>query len=131
EKAGVKVIPGRGSVLTKALPNNKDRGSCFFCGQCNRSCKVYADFSASSCLVIPALKTGNLEVISNAMVRAVLTDDKGLATGVSYVSKEDMQEYQVSGKTVILGASSCESTRIMFNSKSRIHPNGVGNSSGV
>jgi choline dehydrogenase-like flavoprotein len=98
EKAGVKVIPGRGSVLTKALPNNKDRGSCFFCGQCGRSCKVYADFSASSCLVIPALKTNNLEVISNAMVREVLTDSKGLATGVSYVSKEDMQEYQVSGK---------------------------------
>jgi choline dehydrogenase-like flavoprotein len=131
EKAGVKVIPGRGSVLTKALPNNKDRGACFFCGQCNRSCKVYADFSASSCLVIPALKTGNLEVISNAMVREVLTDDKGLATGVSYVNKDDLQEYQVNGKTVILGASTCESTRIMFNSKSKIHPNGLGNSSGV
>jgi choline dehydrogenase-like flavoprotein len=129
EKAGVKVIPGRGSVLTKALANNKDRGACFFCGQCNRSCKVYADFSASSCLVIPALKTGNLEVVSNAMVREVLTDSKGLATGVSYVSKEDMQEYQVKGKTVILGASSCESARIMLNSKSQTHPNGIGNSS--
>ena len=131
EKAGVKVIPGRGSVLTKALPNNKDRGSCFFCGQCNRSCKVYADFSASSCLVIPAIKTGNLEVISNAMVREVITDEKGLATGVSYVSKDDMQEYQVSAHTVILGASSCESARIMLNSKSKTHPNGLANSSGL
>jgi choline dehydrogenase-like flavoprotein len=131
EKVGVKVIPGRGSVLTQALPNNKDRGSCFFCGQCNRSCKVYADFSSSSCLVIPALKTGNLEVISNAMVRQVLTDDKGLATGVSYVNKEDMQEYQVRGKTIILGASSCESARIMLNSKSGTHPNGLGNSSNL
>ena len=131
EKAGVKVIPGRGSVLTKALANNKDRGACFFCGQCNRSCKVYADFSASSCLVIPALKTGNLEVISNAMVREVLTDNKGLATGVSYVSKEDLQEYEVKGKTVILGASSCETARIMLNSKSQTHPNGIGNSSNV
>ncbi|MDB5248626.1 MAG: family oxidoreductase [Segetibacter sp.] len=131
EKAGVKVIPGRGSVLTKALPNNKDRGACFFCGQCNRSCKVYADFSASSCLVIPALKSGNLEVISNAMVREVLTDDKGLAVGVSYVNKDDMQEYQVNAKTVILGASSCESARIMLNSKSKTHPNGLANSSGL
>ncbi len=131
EKAGVKVIPGRGSVLTKALANNKDRGYCFFCGQCNRSCKVYADFSSSSCLVIPALKTGNLEVISNAMVREVLTDTKGLATGVSYVNKEDMQEYQVKGKSVFLGASSCETSRIMLNSKSQTHPNGLGNSSGL
>src|SRR4028118_1581505 len=131
ESVGVKVIPGRGSVLTKALPGNQERGACFYCGQCNRSCKVYADFSASSCLVIPAMKTGNLEVVSNAMAREVLTDDKGLATGVSYVNKEDMQEYQVSGKTVILGASSCESARIMLNSKSKAHPNGLSNSSNL
>lgn len=131
KKAGVKVIPGRGSVLTEALPGNKDRGVCFYCGQCGRSCKVYADFSSSSCLVIPALKTGNLELISNAMVREVITDKNGLATGVSYVSKEDMQEYQVNGKTVILAASACESARIMLNSKSQVYPNGLANSSGV
>jgi len=130
-KAGVKVIPGRGSVLTEKLQGNDDRGVCFFCGQCNRSCTVYGDFSASSCLVIPALKTGNLELISNAMVREVLTDKNGLATGVSYVSKDDLGEYQVIGKRVIIAASSCESTRIMLNSKSAAHPGGLGNSSGV
>jgi choline dehydrogenase-like flavoprotein len=130
-KAGVKVIPGRGSVLTEALPGNKDRGACFYCGQCNRSCKVYGDFSASSCLVIPALKTGNLEVIPNAMVREVLTNKEGLATGVSYVSKDDLQEYQVMGKKVILAAGSCESARLMLNSKSAAHPGGLGNNSGL
>ena len=130
-KAGVKVIPGRGSVLTEALPGNKDRGACFFCGQCGRSCKVYGDFSSSSALVIPALKTGNLTLISNAMVREVLTDKEGLATGVSYINKDDMQEYQVSAKMVILGASAGESARLLLNSKSPAHPNGLANSSGV
>lgn len=130
-KAGVTTIAGRGSVLTEALPGNKDRGACFFCGQCNRSCKVYGDFSSSSCLVIPAIKTGNLTVIPNAMVREVLTDDNGLATGVSYVSTTDMQEYQVKGKIVILGASACESARLLLNSKSSRHPGGLANSSGV
>jgi hypothetical protein len=118
KKAGVTIIPGRGSVLTEALPGNKDRGACFFCGQCGRSCKVYGDFSASSCLVIPAEKTGNLKVITNAMVREVLTNKEGLATGVSYVNKEDMQEYQVNAKVVILGASAGESARMLLNSKS-------------
>ena len=47
------------------------------------------------------------------MAREVLTDKNGLATGVSYVSKDDLQEYQVNGKAVILGASSCETARIM------------------
>lgn len=130
-KAGVKVIPGRGSVLTEALPGNKDRGACFYCGQCNRSCKVYADFSASSCLVIPAIKTGNVEVITNAMVREVLTGKDGAATGVSYVNKDDLQEYQVTGKTILLAAGSCESARIMLNSRSQVYPNGIANSSGL
>ncbi|MHB8206361.1 GMC oxidoreductase [Mucilaginibacter sp.] len=131
QKAGVTTIAGRGSVLTQALPNNKDRGACFYCGQCNRSCKVYADFSASSCLIIPAIKTGNLTVIANAMAREVLTDDQGLATGISYINKDDMQEYQVKGKIVILGASACESARLLLNSKSSAHPGGLANSSGI
>lgn len=130
-KAGVKVIPGRGSVLTEALPGNKDRGACFFCGQCGRSCKIYGDFSSSSALVIPAMKTGNLKVIANAMVREVLTNKEGLATGVSYINKDDMQEYQVSAKIVVLGASAGESARLLLNSKSAAHPGGLANSSGV
>ena len=90
-KAGVTVIAGRGSVITEPIPGNKDRQPCYYCGQCSRSCKTYGDFSASSCLVIPAIKTGNLEVITNAMVREILTDKSGQATGVSYINKDDMQ----------------------------------------
>ncbi|HEX9512340.1 MAG TPA: GMC family oxidoreductase [Puia sp.] len=124
---GVPVIPSRLSILTKQI--NSERGQCFFCAQCGRSCKVYGDFSASSCLVIPALKTGNIDLVTGAMAREVLTDKEGLATGVSYVHKEDMQEYQVYGRTVILAASACESARLMLNSKSVRHPNGLANNS--
>mgnify|MGYP003525042583 FL=1 len=130
-KAGVPVIPGRGSVMTEPIAGNSDRKPCYYCGQCGRSCKTYGDFSASSCLVIPAIKTGNLEVICNAMVREILTDKNGQATGVSCINKDDMQEYQVSAKTVVLGASACESARILLNSKSASHPNGLANNSGV
>jgi choline dehydrogenase-like flavoprotein len=126
---GIKVIAGRGSVLTEALPGNTERKACFFCGQCNRSCKIYGDFSASSCLVIPAIKTGNLTVVTDAIVREILTDEQGLAKGVSYVGRLDLQEYQVNAKTVILAASTCESARILLNSKSSRHPNGLANSS--
>ena len=76
----------------------KNAGLVFICAQCGRSCKVYADFSSSSVLVIPALKTGNVDLVTNAMAREVLTNNEGLATGVSYVNKDDMQEYQVSGQ---------------------------------
>ena len=126
---GIPVIPSRLSILTKKI--NEERGQCFYCHQCGRSCKVYADFSSSSCLIIPALKTGNIDLVTNAMVREVLTDKAGLATGVSYVDKNDLQEYQVTGKTVVLAASACESARLLLNSKSQRHPNGLANASNV
>jgi choline dehydrogenase-like flavoprotein len=126
---GIPVIPSRLSILTKSI--NKDRGECFFCAQCGRSCKIYADFSSSSALIIPALRTGNVDLITDSMVREVLTNKEGLATGVSYVHKPDMQEYQVMGRTVVLGASACESARLLLNSKSPRHPNGLANSSDV
>lgn len=129
--AGVKVIPSRLSIMTEPLKDNADRSRCFFCSQCNRGCTVYADFSSSSVLVKPAIATGNVDVITNAMAREVLTDKDGLATGVSYVNKEDLQEYQVSGRTVILAASACESSRLLLNSKSARHPNGLANASNV
>jgi choline dehydrogenase-like flavoprotein len=131
-QAGVKVIPSRLSILTKALPNNQDRGECMFCAQCGRGCSAaYADFSSSSVLIKPAMATGNIDVIANAMAREVLTNSEGKATGVSYVNKDDLTEYQVFGKVVVLAASACESSRLLLNSKSQRHPNGLANSSDV
>lgn len=127
--AGVKVIPSRLSILTK--PINNERGACFYCNQCARGCTVYADFSSSSVLINPALKTGNVDVIPNAMAREVLTDNNGKATAISYVNKDDMQEYQVNGRVIVLAASACESARLLLNSKSQRHPNGLANSSNV
>ena len=126
---GIPVIPSRLSILTKKI--NDKRGQCFYCSQCNRGCTVHADFSSSSVLVKPAIETGNVEVIANAMAREVITNDEGLATGVSYVNKDDMQEYVVNAKVVVLAASACESARLMLNSKSKAHPNGISNSSDV
>jgi choline dehydrogenase-like flavoprotein len=130
-KLNIPVIPARLSILTRPLANNKDRGACFFCSQCNRGCTVYADFSSSSVLIKPALATGNVDVIPNAMVREVMTNDQGIATGVSFVHKDDMQEYTVNAKVVVLAASACESARLLMNSKSTRYPNGLANSSGV
>lgn len=125
----IPVIPARNSMLTR--PVNNDRGSCFFCGQCSRGCSVHADFSSSTVLVKPARKTGNVDLYVNAMAREVLTDDSGKATGILYTDKTDLQEYQVNGKVVMLAASACESARLLLNSKSAQHPNGLANSSGV
>jgi choline dehydrogenase-like flavoprotein len=127
---GIPVIPSRMAMLTK--PVNDQRGKCFYCGQCGRGCMAYADFSSSSVLCIPAMKTGNMKLINHAMVREVLTDEKtGLATGVSYVDKISMKEFSVKAKVVILGASATETARLLLNSKSPRFPRGLANNSGI
>lgn len=127
-KSNIPVIPSRMSMLTKKL--NDDRGICFYCGQCSRACAVYADFSAGTCLIFPAQKSGGqIDLFVNSMVREVTTNEEGKATGVSYISKDDRKEYKLKGRVVVLAASACSSARILLNSKSEQHPNGLGNSS--
>ncbi|GAB3270972.1 GMC family oxidoreductase [Larkinella harenae] len=129
KSVGVPVIPSRLSILTKPI---HDRGGCFYCSQCGRACQAYADFSSSSVLCIPAVKTGKVTLINNAMAREVLTDAKtGLANGVSYVDTLTLTEQSVMGKVVVLAASTCETARLLLNSKSSRFQNGLANSSGV
>ncbi|UZR92686.1 GMC oxidoreductase [Chondrinema litorale] len=122
----IPVVPSRMSILTRPL---NGRPACHYCSQCNRGCSTYSNFSSPPVLVNPALETGKLNLILNAMAREVTTNDEGLATGVSYVSKEDGQDYHVKAKVVILAASACSSARILLNSKSSRFPNGLANSS--
>ena len=128
-KLGIPVIPSRLSILTKRI--NNERGVCFYCNQCSRSCNAYADFSSGSCLIFPAQKSGQVDLYNNAMVRKVVMNDDGKAKGVSYINKEDGKEYVIEGKVIILAASACSSARILLNSKAPGHSNGIGNSSGV
>jgi choline dehydrogenase-like flavoprotein len=130
KKSNIPVYPSRMSMLTKRI--NNDRGVCFYCGQCSRACQIYADFSSGTCLIFPAQKNGGqIDLFVNCMVREVTTDQEGKATGVSYISKEDRKEYKLRGKIVVLAASACSTARILLNSKSRQHPNGLGNSSDI
>lgn len=129
-KAGIPVIPSRLSILTKRI--NDQRGSCFYCGQCNRACMAYADFSAGTCLIFPAQRGGGkVQLFTDAMVREVTTDKNGKATGVNYINKADRKEYHLKAKVVVMAASACSTARILLNSKSSVHQQGLGNSSGL
>jgi choline dehydrogenase-like flavoprotein len=125
---GISMVPVRRAVLTR--PHN-GHNACHYCGACGRGCDVSAFFNASDYLMEPALKTGRVEVIDNAVVARVLVSDKGLASGVQYFDRHTSEERKVFGRVVIVAASCIDSTRILLNSKSRIYPNGIGNSSDV
>ena len=131
KKMGVPFIPSRLSVVTKKV--NDERGLCFYCNQCSRSCVVKADFSSSSALVMPAMNgsEGHVDLYTDSMAREVITDNTGRATGVSYVSKEDRREYTIKGKVVVLAAGACETARLLLNSRAPGQDNGLGNGSGT
>jgi choline dehydrogenase-like flavoprotein len=128
DKLGVTCIPSRLSILTKPKPG---RMACHYCGQCNRGCTVKANFSSPDVLIAPALATGRLTLLTNAMVREVTVGKDGLATGVSYIDKASGEDRHVSAKTVVLAASALETARLLMNSKSAQHPDGLANSSGT
>ena len=128
DKLHITCIPNRLSILTQPL---NGRPACHYCGQCGRGCATHANFSSPSVLLPPALATGKLRIITNAMAREVLTDDSGLATGVSYVNRSDRRDYFVRARVVVLAASACASARLLLNSTSGRFPDGLANSSGV
>jgi choline dehydrogenase-like flavoprotein len=82
-------------------------------------------------LIPPAMATGNVTLITDAMVREVSIDAQGKARGVHYIDKLTRVDHHVTAKVVVLAASACETSRIMLNSKSTLFPNGIANSSGV
>jgi choline dehydrogenase-like flavoprotein len=128
DRLGITCIPSRLSILTRPVG---DRPACHYCGQCGRGCATHANFSSPSVLLRPALATGKLTIITNAMAREVTLDDRGLASGVSYVNTTDRRDYAVRARIVVLAASACESARLLLNSTSGRFPNGLANSSGV
>ncbi len=127
-KLGIPCIPNRMAVIT--TPHN-GRPPCHYCGQCGRGCVGSSNYSSSQVQIFPALKTGRLKLITNAMARELITDKSGKVTAVSYIDKQTREEKQVRCRTVVLAASACESARLLLNSKSPLHPNGLANSSGT
>src|ERR1700722_3374211 len=128
DKLKIPCIPSRLAILTRPL---NGRPACHYCAQCGRACGVNANFNSPGVHIAPAMKTGNLEVRTGAMVRQVVVGADGLARGVSYIDTKSRTETTVYAKIVVLAASCCETARIMLNSKSSQFPNGVGNSTGL
>jgi choline dehydrogenase-like flavoprotein len=124
----IPVVAGRRANMTKAT-----RGfpPCHYCGGCGAGCDTASFFCSADHLIPFAQKTGKLEIRSNAVAGRILVDDNGKARGVQYFDRKTGAEHEVLGKVVVVGASCVDSTRILLNSKSDKHPNGIGNGSDV
>ncbi|MEJ7617628.1 MAG: GMC family oxidoreductase, partial [Pyrinomonadaceae bacterium] len=127
-RLNIPVVPIRRAVMTR---NHRGFARCHYCGACGKGCDSASFFNSADHLLPFALKTKRLEIRSNAVAARILTDKGGRASGVQYFDRHTKRERQVRGRVVVVGASCIDSTRILLNSKSDAHPNGIGNSSGV
>jgi choline dehydrogenase-like flavoprotein len=107
------------------------RAACFWATDCGRGCSIKANYQSTTVHLPPALATGNLDLLTNAMVREVTLNAQGKATGIAYVDRLTGSERHVSARVVVLAASACETVRILLNSKSPRFANGLANSSGL
>jgi choline dehydrogenase-like flavoprotein len=128
DKIGVTCIPSRLAVITKPL---NGRPACHYCGQCGRGCVSASNFSSSQVMLPAAEKTGKFTLVTNAMVREIVVGKDGKAEAVSYIDKPSHTEKKIYAKAFVVGASACESARLLLNSKSSQFPDGLANSSGV
>jgi len=126
KKLGIPAVPMHRAVLTRPKDN---RAACFWATSCGHGCSIGAAFQTTTSLIPMAKATGLLTVLTNAMVREVTTNDQGQVTGLVYVDKTSGKDVTLLSDVVILAASACESARILLNSKSAKHPNGLANSS--
>ena len=150
KKLGVPIVGARRAVLSQPLdwknipaklfPNNpkaqeligKDmmlRAPCFWATDCTRGCSIRANFQSTTVLLPPALATGNLDIITDAMVREILVDGSGKATGVHYIDKTNRRDAIAKARVVIIAGGTCETARMLLNSKSRDKA-GLANASG-
>jgi choline dehydrogenase-like flavoprotein len=130
ENVPAKLHPHNPKAQRLLAENMRSRAPCFWATDCHRGCAIRANYDSQSVHLRPALATGNLDIVANAMAREVTVNAQGKATGVTFIDKTTGQEHHVAGRVVVLAASSQESVRLLLNSKSKLFPHGLGNSSG-
>jgi choline dehydrogenase-like flavoprotein len=150
-RLGIPVIAGHRAVLTRQLdfkssparlhPGNptaqkiiaadmQRRAACIWATPCGRGCSIRANYQSTTVHLPPALDTGNLDIATDAMVHEVTLGKNGLASGVTFIDRTNGRGHRAAARVVVLAASSCETVRILLNSKSARFPNGLANSSG-
>lgn len=102
------------------------RAGCIACPHCvGFGCEADAKNGTQNTVIPRAVKTGNCTLLTEAVAKEILTDAAGKAAGVAYYHQGRLQEQPA--RVVVVACSATETPRLLLNSKSKGHPNGLGN----
>ncbi|MCC6940261.1 MAG: GMC family oxidoreductase [Novosphingobium sp.] len=130
--AGRKVIIGRNANLSVAQPHHIElgRGDCQNRSICERGCSFGAMHSSLSSSLPAARRTGNLTLITDAIVHSVIQDPKtGKATGVRVIDQNTKVGKTYEAKIIFLNASTIGTAQILLGSANEQNPRGLANGS--
>lgn len=126
-KAGIATAP---MPLAINSVTYKGRAACLYDGWCNSGCPIGALVDPLATYLPVALK-GGTELRNHCWVTRVLTDAAGKrAAGVEYYDANHQRQIQ-NGALVVLAGNAVQNARLLLNSATATHPDGLANGSGA
>jgi choline dehydrogenase-like flavoprotein len=129
---GRKVISGRCANLSEAQPHHLElgRNSCQNRSICERGCSFGANHTSLSSSLPAAERTGNLIIVTDAIVHSLVQDPAtGKITSVRVIDTNTKEGRTYTAPMFFLCASAIASAQILLNSASEANPNGLCNRS--
>ena len=117
------------SDVAIATREHEGRAPCINLGACLAGCAQGAKGS-TDVTYWPLAERAGVELRTGCRVREITTGPDGMATGVIY-HDEDGQEHALEAHVVIVACNGVGTPRLLLNSKSAAHPDGLANSSGL
>jgi choline dehydrogenase-like flavoprotein len=127
KKLGMHAQPAPLAILSQPL---NGRPACINCGFCmGFGCEVNAKSSTLAAMIPAAQASGNCEIRPECAVFRVEMSAPGRVDEVMYYDPDGNERAQ-KARAVIVSANGAETARLLLNSASGTHPDGLANSSG-
>ncbi len=129
---GRKVIPGRVANLSEARDHHREQGRspCQVRSLCERGCMFKAYHSSLNTSLPAAERTGNLTMVTDAIVESIIHDPAtNRVTGVRVIDRNTKVGTTYEAKVIFSCASTIGTASILLQSASDAHPRGLANSS--
>ena len=131
---GRHLVHARWAHITEPQPIHEaqGRGKCQARNLCMRGCPFGGYFSSLSSTLPWAANTGNLSILTDAVVASIIYDEtKQKAIGVKVIDAQTKKTYAYYADIIFMNASALNTNLILLNSTSKRFPNGLGNDNGL
>lgn len=108
----------------------REGGACIRCFTCDGfPCKLLAKGDADACCVRPALQSPNVQLLTRAFARRLLTDPSGKRI-IGVEVERDGETLTLRANSYVVSCGATNSAALLLRSANNRHPSGLANSSG-